>query len=251
MENMPESNIPAPQQEPKRHKSNGGAWWALALILAGVILLVQNLHLANFSFHWWALFIFIPVLGSFSTAWEALRRTGRFGSAVAGGLGSGIVMGTVGTILLFGLDWGRLWPLMLISVGLSAFLSGVASLDAQSSKNGSVWLGLSAWVGLGLMLLGAGFLANSYPIPMLQPYISGYRWWALPIFLPGAGALIGTLVLFIRNKKMTWAAWMMLLTAVFTLAVAVVALMGLDWNLLFPVVLIACGVVILAGLIRK
>jgi hypothetical protein len=30
-----------------------------------------------------------------------------------------------------------------------------------------------------------------------------------------------------------------------------VALLALDWNLLFPVVLIACGVVILAGLLGK
>lgn len=251
MENMPESNNPAPMYEPKRHKSSGGAWWALVLILTGVILLVQNLHLANFEFHWWALFIFIPVLGSLSAAWESARRTGRFSSGVAGALGSAVVVGTVAVMLLFGMDWSKLWPLMLIAPGVSAFLSGVAGIDPEKSQQGSLWLSLSAWVGLALMVLGTGFLANSYPIPALQPYITGYRWWAVPIFLPGIGALVAALVMFVRNRTMTWSSWMMLLIAVFTLATAVVALLGLDWNLLFPVVLIACGVVILAGLLRK
>jgi hypothetical protein len=251
MENMPESNNPAPMYEPKRHKSSGGAWWALVLILAGVILLVQNLHLANFEFHWWALFIFIPVLGSLSAAWESARRTGRFSSGVAGALGSAVVVGTVAVMLLFGLDWSRLWPLMLIAPGVSSFLSGIAGVDPEKSPNGSLWLSLSAWVGLGLMALGTGFLANSYPIPALQPFVTGYRWWAIPIFFPGIGALVAAAVMFIRNRAMTWSAWMMLLIAVFTLATATVALLGLDWNLLFPVVLIACGVVILAGLLGK
>lgn len=251
MENMPESNNPAPMHEPKRHKSSGSAWWALVLILVGVILLVQNLHLANISFHWWALFIFIPVLRSLSAAWESARRSGRFSSAVARGLGFAVVVGTVAVMLLFGLDWSKLWPLMLIAPGVSAFLSGIASIDPDKRQKGSLWLSLSAWVGLALMVLGTGFLANSYPILALQPYVTGYRWWALPIFLPGIGALVAALLMFVRNRTMTWSSWMMLLVAVFILATAVVALLGLDWNLLFPVVLIACGVVILAGLLRK
>ncbi len=84
MENYSESNNPAPQQEPKKHKSGGSAWWALMLILVGVILFVQNLHIASFTFHWWALFIFIPVIGSLSAAWESLHRTGRLNAAVRG-----------------------------------------------------------------------------------------------------------------------------------------------------------------------
>lgn len=251
MENMPESNNPAPMHEPKRHKSSGSARWALVLILVGVILLVQNLHLVNISFHWWALFIFIPVLRSLSAAWDSARRSGRFSSAVARGLGSAVVVGTVAVMLLFGLDWSKLWPLMLIAPGVSAFLSGIASIDPEKRQKGSLWLSLSAWVGLALMVLGTGFLAHSYPILALQPYVTGYRWWALPIFLPGIGALVAALLMFVRNRTMTWSSWMMLLIAVFILATAVVALLGLDWNLLFPVVLIACGVVILAGLLRK
>jgi hypothetical protein len=217
-----------------------------------VILLIQNLHIADFAFHWWALFIFIPVLGSLSAAWESIRRTGRFSAAARSGLGSAIVIGTVAVILLFGLDWSRLWPLMIIAPGLSAVLSGIGGVDAENKKNASIWLSLSAWVGLGMILLGTGFLAKYYPIPALLPYMEGYRWWAVPILVPGLGALISAVILFFRNgNHMTWAVWMMLLIATFTLATGVVALFGMDWNLLFPIVLIACGIVVLAGLLKR
>jgi len=252
MENLPETNNPIPVIEPKKQKSKGGAWWALVLILVGVILLIQNLHIANFSFHWWALFIFIPVLGSLSAAWESLRRTGRFNAAVKSGLGSAIVVGTVGVILMFGLDWSRLWPLMLIAPGLSGLIGGLGGPDPEEHKTSAVWASLSAWVGLAVILLGVGFLAKSYPIPALLPYIEGYRWWAVPILVPGLGALIGAVVLFFRSgSEMTWSVWMLLLIATFTIATGVVAFFGMDWNMLFPIVLIACGIVVLAGLLKR
>ena len=252
MENIPETTNPVPVMEPKKHKSKGGAWWAMVLILVGIILLIQNLHLANISFQWWALFIFIPVLGSLSAAWERLHRTGRFTPAVANGLGSAIVVGTVGVILMFGLDWGKLWPLMLIAPGISAVLGGLGVPDPEKHNSTSIWLGLSAWVGLALIVLGTGFLAIFYPIPALQPFINGYRWWAVPILIPGLGSVFGAFMFFWRNdRKMNWSAWTMLLIAVFTLATGLLALFALDWNLLFPIVLIACGIVVLAGLINR
>jgi hypothetical protein len=211
----------------------------------------SELHLANFTFIGGHYFIFIPVLGSLSTAWEAARRTGRFSPAVAGSLGSAFVVGTVGTMLLFGLDWGRLWPLMIIAPGLSGFLSGIAGVDPEKSKNGSIWLSLSAWVGLAMIFLGIGFLANFYPIPVLQPFITGYRWWAIAIMIPGVGAVIGAIY---SSFAMTENDLVRLVDAAdrgFTLATGIVALLGLDWNLFSLWFLIACGVVVLAGLLKK
>ena len=252
MENLPETNNPIPVLEPKKHKGKGGSWWALVLILVGIILLIQNLHLVNLSFHWWALFLFIPVLGPLSAAWESLRRTGKFSVAVKSGLGSAITIGTVAVILLFGLDWSKLWPLMIIAPGASFFLGGLGGPDPVEYKTASIWVSLSSWVGLALMVLGTGFLVKFLPIPALQPYLEGYRWWAVPILIPGLGAIVGALVLFWRNnRQMNWAVWTMFLIAVFTIATGLLALFALDWNLLFPIVLIACGIVVLAGLMNR
>jgi hypothetical protein len=250
MENTPIPPTNSP--ELKRREQNNGAGWALILILVGVIFLVQNLHIASFTFHWWALFIFIPVIGSLSAAWNGFRRDGRITTKVSGSLGSAVLIGTVGTILLLGLDWAFWWPLVVMAVGLSMLLTGVGKLERLNSQTLSVLTRLSAWIGLGAILLGFGFLVNSLPISSLHPYLVGYKWWAIPILIPGLGAFISVVQLYIENQnQMNWAAWSMLLVAVFIVAIGLLALFALDWNLLFPVVLIACGLVILVGFFNK
>ena len=250
MENTPIPPTNSP--ELKRREHNNGAGWALILILVGVIFLVQNLHIASFTFHWWALFIFIPVIGSLSAAWNGFRRDGRITTKVSGSLGSAVLIGTVGTILLLGLDWAFWWPLVVMAVGLSMLLTGVGKLERLNSQTLSVLTRLSAWIGLGAILLGFGFLVNSLPISSLHPYLVGYKWWAIPILIPGLGAFISVVQLYIENQnQMNWAAWSMLLVAVFIVAIGLLALFALDWNLLFPVVLIACGLVILVGFFNK
>jgi hypothetical protein len=239
------------QSERHHHHHRGRAWFPLILIIVGVVFLVQNLHLANFTFNWWALFIFIPVVGSLSAAWDALREDGSFSAKVGGSLGSAVVIGTVGTILLFGLDWVRYWPLMVIAVGLSAFFTGLGRVDVLGRNNLSALTRMSVWVGLAAMVLGLGFLAVYLPIPALQMYLVA-RWWAIPILIAGFGAVMGALAIFWQNnREMNWAAWSMFLIAVFIIGVGLLALFALDWNLLFPIILIACGLVIMVGIFTR
>ncbi|MHC1739594.1 MAG: hypothetical protein AB9897_00615 [Anaerolineaceae bacterium] len=253
MENIPviPPQNPEPELKPRTQHRKGGSWWALILILIGLILLVQNLHIANLSFHWWALFIFIPVFGSLSTAWDGFQESHRFSSKVSGSLGSAVMVGTVGTMLLFGMDWSRWWPLVVIAAGASGFLSGLGKLERLNSQTLSTFSRLGAWIGLGAMLLGFGFLVQYLPIPALQPYLIAH-WWAIPIFIAGLGAVVSSLMIFLDNEhQMNWAAWSMLLIAVFIIGFAVLVFFALDWNLLLPIVLIACGLVVLAGIFAK
>jgi len=241
------------QPEPHRHYRRGSAWFPLILILVGAIFLIQNLHLATFTFNWWALFIFIPAIGSLSSAWDALRKDGSFSAKVGGSLGSAVVIGTVGTILLFGMDWGRYWPLMVIAVGLSAFLTGLGRVDVLGRNNLAAFTRMSVWVGLSAMVLGFGFLIQYLPISSLKIYLDPVaRWWAIPILIAGFGAILGAFSLFWKNdRRMNWAAWSMLLISVFIIGIGLLAFFALDLNLLFPIVLIACGLVILVGLFTR
>jgi hypothetical protein len=90
-----------------------------------VIFLLQNtgaFHLEN----WWAVFILIPALAAFGNAWNRYRETGgRLDSAARGSIIGGLIFTTVAAIFLFGLDWGRLWPLFLIIGGLALLLNAV------------------------------------------------------------------------------------------------------------------------------
>jgi len=93
------------------------------LILLGIIFIVRNvagLSLGN----WWALFILIPALGSLMTAFRMYERNGRrFTSASRGPLLGGLVLLAVTAVFLFHLDWAKVWPLILILVGLGLLLT--------------------------------------------------------------------------------------------------------------------------------
>lgn len=99
---------------------SGQLWFALALILVGVLFLLRNyagLQIDN----WWALFFLIPAVGSLWGAYWVWRTTG-LGYAVAGPLITGLVFLTIAAIFLLQLEWGKIWPIFLVLAGLGALL---------------------------------------------------------------------------------------------------------------------------------
>jgi len=239
-----------PTEKERKHRSNR-LFGPFILILVGVILLFQNLNLVNVHLNWWAAFIFIPVLGSIAAGISAFQKSGRFDSAVRGSLGSVIVVGTVATMLLFGVDWSHYWPLMLIAPGLSGLINGISLADADNHPNAAKWAGLGLWFGLATVLLGVGFLAKTLPIPVIENMLF-HRWWAIPILIPGVGAFINALVICIGNGfKANWTVWGFSLIGVAFTATGLFALYNLNWNLLGPIILIAGGLVVLSGLLTR
>jgi hypothetical protein len=105
-------------------QANGGTWiGGVILIGLGVIFLLQNagaLYLQN----WWALFILIPALGSFATAYGAYRTNGgRLNSMVRGSIIGGLVFTAIAAAFLFELDLGLLLPAVLILAGVGMLLN--------------------------------------------------------------------------------------------------------------------------------
>jgi len=103
------------------------AWLAGAvLIIFGVIFLVMNL--TGFSIdNWWAVFILIPSFGSLAAAWRIYQSSGgRFTPAARGPLIGGLILLTVAAIFLFGLDWGAIWPVFLIIIGVAVLLTSLS-----------------------------------------------------------------------------------------------------------------------------
>jgi len=93
------------------------------LILVGVIFIIKNV--SGFELHnWWALFILIPAFASLGTAYTMYRKNeGRFTAASRGPLIGGLVLLFVAGVFLFNLDWGAMWPVLLIIVGAGVLLS--------------------------------------------------------------------------------------------------------------------------------
>jgi len=236
----------------KKHKDHDRAFFPILLILIGVILLVQNLGFGLKHFNWWALFIFLPVAGALSGAWGDFRKSGRINGKVASGIGSALVIGTVGVLLLVGANWGRWWPVLLIAGGLSSMMGGAGYWDPAEHKNLAAWAGFNAWTGLSVLLLGIGFLVKFLPIPSMTGLIDGWRWWAAPILIAAFGAFVAATIACWRNEwKMNWTVWGMVTIGVVVGVVGLFALAGLSWNLLAPVILIGVGLIVLSRIIVK
>jgi hypothetical protein len=119
----PPSSPPPSLERPRRHGS-----WALAvvLILVGVVFLIKNTGWLGTDWdfnNWWALFILIPAFGSFAKAEQSYVSAGRrFNSAAARSLMFGLLFLAITAIFVLKLDWGKVWPVLLIIVGIGLVL---------------------------------------------------------------------------------------------------------------------------------
>jgi hypothetical protein len=114
-----------PMEEPRRRSGGSSAWiGGGALIGIGLVFLLQNITSISFG-NWWTIFILIPAVASLGQAWRLYRQQGRISAAVRGPLTGGLILLLVAVIFLFNLDWGKVWPLFLIIIGLGALLSGL------------------------------------------------------------------------------------------------------------------------------
>ena len=101
-----------------------GAWiGGVILVCIGIFLLLQNMGMI-FLHNWWALFILIPALGSFGSAYTLYRNSGdRLTYAARGALISGLFFSFLAATLLFNLEFGLFWPVLLIMAGAALLLN--------------------------------------------------------------------------------------------------------------------------------
>lgn len=107
--------------------SRGGSWIAgIILIVLGGAFLMQNMGTYRFPLqNWWALFILIPAVGAFDTAFRAYRSTGTFTATARGSLLVGIVLALVTAAFLFNISWTYFGPALVILAGLGILMNGM------------------------------------------------------------------------------------------------------------------------------
>ncbi|HKZ86001.1 MAG TPA: hypothetical protein VJ793_20395 [Anaerolineae bacterium] len=120
-------NLPPNERPTEISRQRSPAWLAGAvLIIFGVIFLVMNLTGSSIE-NWWAVFILIPAFGSLATAWRIHQSSGgRFTPAARGPLIGGLILLTVASVFLFDLDWGAIWPVFLIVIGVVALFTSLS-----------------------------------------------------------------------------------------------------------------------------
>lgn len=110
----------------RRSGSYAGGWVGGAiLVLIGLVFLLRNTGLFNLE-NWWALFILIPAIGAFSAAWNNYQSSGgRLTAAARAPLIGGFILLLISVVFLFGLDFGLVWPFVLILGGIALLLNAI------------------------------------------------------------------------------------------------------------------------------
>ncbi len=118
---------PAPPASPPARPRRHGSWiLAVVIVVVGVVLLIKNTGWLGEDWdfgNWWALFILIPAFGSFANAWNSYF-TGerRFNANVARSIMFGLLLLAITVIFLLKLDWGKVWPVLVIIIGVGMVL---------------------------------------------------------------------------------------------------------------------------------
>ena len=121
------------QRRAERHAaldlpSRGSAWVAgIVLIVLGIAFLMRNLDLFRFPLdNWWAMFILIPAIGAFDTAWRSYRNAGdRLNATARSSLLIALVLTLVTISFLLELDWVIFGPALIILVGIGLLLNAM------------------------------------------------------------------------------------------------------------------------------
>ncbi len=102
----------------------GGSWIAgLILVGLGILFLLKNFGVP-IPENWWAVFLILPGLGALWTAWRMYQRDGGVTRSVTSTAIVGAVLVVFGASFLAGFDWGVLWPVILIVLGVGVVLGG-------------------------------------------------------------------------------------------------------------------------------
>jgi hypothetical protein len=234
-----------------RRSSGSSIWVGVFFILLGGIMLLQRLGGYTLE-NWWALFILIPAISSLATAAALFRRAGRFNSAVSGSLFGGLIIGAVAVLFLFNLDWGTYWPIFVLLGGLSIMVSALMPPvnGIEFTPTNTTIRPWSFWIGLSAALLGLAFLLQN--ITTFSPEFILSNWWAIAVLIPAVGGLINALRLLATGRGFTVEVIVNLVGALIFGLVGLIALLGLNWNFLTPIILIGLGFLVLISMfVRK
>lgn len=93
----------------------------LLLIALGLLFLAQNLGGWQLN-NWWALFILIPAAAAFLQGYQLAQQDGRWSQRALATAFSGSFPLLVAIVFLLNWDWGKVWPLFIVLVGLGLLI---------------------------------------------------------------------------------------------------------------------------------
>ena len=109
----------SPSNIPSQNPVSPAVWAGGGLIVVGILFLVGNLFNIELFQNWWALILTLIGALTLKNAWQAYLRADRQISATVRSQGLvGRFLLLFSFVFLLDLDMGKLWPLMLILIGV-------------------------------------------------------------------------------------------------------------------------------------
>lgn len=219
---------------------------AIILILIGVVFLIKRLGIVEIE-NWWALFILIPAISSLSNLIQDVRRGISISAVIAQGILGALFPAAIAAMLLFNLSWVKFWPIFIILAGFSMLLSGFlpATRGLESIiKSAQPWLISS---GLAVILTGSLFFVQTLKIFDIKNFVS--NWWGLPILVAALGGVIAAYFSYQANEKAKTG--LNLLAALILSIPGFFAILGVQANLVAPLLIITIGLVLIITFINQ
>ena len=113
------------ERRERRSSSSFGWMGGAVLVIVGIVYLIQNFAGTPVLFNWWALFILIPAVGAFSSAWDQYQKHGNLTNGAIGSLIGGLVLTMIAATFLFGLSFGNIGPIILILAGVALLITAL------------------------------------------------------------------------------------------------------------------------------
>jgi hypothetical protein len=180
----------------KTNRITGAA--ILGLILIMVFIQRTNLEWLKNS---WALLLLIPAIASINNVYTEIQSKKGFTFSLASNIVGIIFPIGICVILLLGLNWNIILPIIIILSGLSMFVIGLVN---QEKGSGKIIRALQPWFfswGAAVMLVGVITMLSN-----LQPALGEHvinTWYGIALFVASLGGLVSAWIEFRKQRKPT------------------------------------------------
>ncbi|MBE0686101.1 MAG: hypothetical protein IH585_08880 [Anaerolineaceae bacterium] len=181
---------------PKTNRITGAAILALLLIMV----FVQRTNLEWLK-NWWALLFLIPAIASINNSYTEIQNKKGFTFSLASNMVGIIFPIAICVILLLGLNWIIILPVVIIISGFSMLVVGFVN---EEKGSGRIIRALHPWFfswGAAVILVGIiTLVANLQTTP---DGLAIYTWYGIALFVASLGGLVSAWIEFRKHGKPT------------------------------------------------
>lgn len=174
---------------------------AFILILILIIVIVQRTNLTWVK-NWWGLLFLIPAIGSINNVFSETSHKRNFSFSLASNI-MGIVFPIVlCVIILFGLNWQTILPIVIILAGMALFILGFVNDNKGGAR---IIQHLRFWFfSWGLAVIMVGIIMFVTPTPTNTNPLRINDWYATALLVSSFGGLVSGINHYRLTKSFSW-----------------------------------------------